>query len=537
MNTGTGEPTRVTKRRLINAMRNETIDLIIHNTRFKIVASVSATLAILFILFNVRFVVVELPKPGEISIANTPDAEYTQPKTQRYSTLRWGFPFFASARDDFQETNQIVKRDWSLLPYKKISLAFSAQAESSKLASQGSSCVLFSNNARQTLITSDCGSPASIKKVTMGVNPSAILDSFSIIQAVPVSDGFIFVSSPNATPKRYTIGTYAEDTDQFTILKNGLSSKPVIVSNDITGYAGGIIFNNKLFKKLDNLNGDGLDITRENMQISNMKIASSKLYVVYKKTKAAKGAEEATQNITSQSLVAYDIKSKAEDYSKKVPKSLDVNSVTATDDFVIVFGRDTKANSTAYMSIDSTQKTSYFITGDNQASSPAAAYKDSLFYIAQKKLWETKIGGSERSLLYDADGVAIQNINRVGSKIILSANANKPGSADDIYNIEVFPNQSATNTKRAESILPIVNWSDNFLYADIYQNTIFVNYQQNNKSDKNSIEQVLRNNGIKSLSKYTVLINPGGYFRTPKSNPTNTIIDTDEYTGDGTPPE
>lgn len=517
-------------------------------TRKKLIVRVSlimGSLVFVYILCNLRLVKVSVDRPAVFSISHSDVPAYNEVSpTKTSSRLVWGRDIYIAVSSDSSESSEYVGNTPLLNPYISRDFTLKPQASSSKISSTGQDCVLYDNTASNTSIISSCNSNISSKvfRIQNGVSPVALLDNLSIIQTAPYPGGFIYVSeSRDTNPKTYEIARYTNSGQSVKALLSAQKNKPLLINDTSTGYASKYMVNNKLY-----------DLTK-NSFISNLKdrgsvgsayggtLASSRLGEVTIFRGISPYTESDAEISKADQGQYLDIVSISKANQIKIPESLRVYSLLQSSDGVILIAKDADSGKVSMYLAKNGKIKKHRSWGVVKLPQSITIINDSLYLTLNSGVWSYTPKTGISNLVYSADYQDVKNITAFGNKLYIATDSTKAGFIDQVFNYVIDPSKSAPDGLRTESVLPLLNWDSNLLYADVYRNNIIINYQ-NNDASLPSAETSLQKMGIKELSKYNLKANNSSYFDTSSNNSSDgfdyqNFVPSDDYTGDGVPPE
>lgn len=499
-------------------------------------------------LLNLRFVKIVVNTPAEISIHKLDEEPvFSETKVKELSTVRWGSTFSATARDDFEEARLENVGGFFLNPFVTVELLIKPQVASQKITSNGDSCVLYDSPVDNIVISSDCtnNTSSNIRLITNGAQEKGILPGVTVIQAAPSRQGFYFVTSSLADSSKFDVTLFTAKTGSTKQLLSALSDQPRLVVNQSTGYTGGIIHGNKFVTEQTMLQSKTnsvdlkVDEPKEGESTDVSYVINKSGLFIFTLTKNSQIVEGHDQKVVHQTIRLINPTSGEPLYTKRISPKQPVSIIKSSAD-------------TLFIGLEGPQKTfkSFDQSGEIKLKTKqldiqkgVVTSDENIYLVEDGGVWaySKNNGGRQANLIYKADELDVVNLYTVGNKTLVSATSTKAGEASQVSNFEIDLTKESPNKKRIESILPILNWTENLLYADVYRKNIVVNFQNNNPSLTESPQETFSKLGITNIKDYTLRINDASYFQRPNTNPTNTseqeFGNTDDYTGDGAPPE
>lgn len=561
MSIGIGEQKRRghRRRKITGDIMDQTIVQKIHRSKWVRVLTVFILLWFIYMLLqNIRYVTVTTSTRSQVAISHSLDErqeiDEESPTQTTHTKLLWGYPIHVLAQDDFSIARTTRESQLlSLNPFLSINLDLKKQVQSQKITSNGDQCVLYNNNRSKTLVTSDCSTNTNnrLYKISYGVDKKQILDNLSILQATPYRGGFIYVSTlRESVNKQYELAFYNPEADSVDVIETDLTKRPHIVTDDDTGYGTGVLIGSQyhsigarriLSKALFTIS----DITDDMTFNDGLLLRSHKdKLAVFTGNSPYQSSEESenARELDTQTLSLYSDSGKVL-IKERVPKDLLVYFIAPTDSRVYITAKY-PGGATTLMAVKDGSVDDIKGWGTADTTSGSLVMNERLYYVDSGRVWEYDHKLDSSHLVYSADKTFVIGINRVGSTIYISARSNQTGFVGTVFMYELDVTKSAANRVRIESVLPVINWSDNLLFADVYLDNIIVNYQNNSTVDPLGV--ALKNIGVNTQG-YAIRVNDSQYFTKSSDQAGSTSADTplessehtedDYFTGDGVPPE
>lgn len=511
------------------------------------------------LLHNVRYVTVTTDRKAQVAISHSlneqQEIDEESPIQTTHTKLLWGYPVHILAQDEFSIARTTRESSFlSLNPFISVNLALKRQVASQKITSNGDQCVLYSNNQSKTLVTADCATNTNntIYKISYGVDKKQLLDNLSVLEAAPFKGGFVYVSTlRDSADKRYELAFYNPETDSVGVIKTGVSKRPHIVIDDESGYGTGILIGSQyhtinpkyslsrpLFSvsdiKDDTTYNDGLLMRKYGDRLA--------VFIGNSPYQSGEEGENSDRQLIKQTLTLYS--SSGQELSKEsVPKGLLVYFLSLDKTRAYITGKH-PGGSTTLIVIEGKSAREIQGWGTINTTSGSLIRDEELFYIDDGRVWEYDIKLDSSHLVYAADSTFVNSINRAGDTLYVSSRSNRAGFIGDTFMYELNTTKSVPDGIRIESVLPVINWSQNLLFADVYLDNIIVNYQSNSAADPLTI--ALKNIGVPTKS-YTIRVNDQKYLIKSSNQAGSTSLSTplestehtedDYFTGDGAPPE
>lgn len=488
----------------------------------KLLLVIGLSIMVIFLATH-SVVIVKTPENSGVSMSKTAnDMEYHGNGTRHVKVVRTG-KWYVSIQNGIKVSGKVIKTNPFMIP-STLDIAFGEQYTSSKITSFGDFCVLFDDPTKDLTLTSSCLGPNQDIHIAHGdKNLEFITSPANISKTAPTQTGFLYIlKPPESESTQYTIGLYDTTKQQSSTLleKIDLPSEPIIVSDSGTGLVGGVILNGK-YVSIENLYAKKMSGFKvENTEPSREKTILAKQYkgklYVYTGSSVEVLADVSLKPFKNPTLSTYTIKNGVVAETSKISSRYVFTDFTVTSNEIVGFtGRVYKSNAST-LCIYTTKLTCSDPWENNDNITTIQSSKDNNFiYVANGKLWSYDGDSKITKLLYEASGLAVLVVNRVGNLLYISTST-KSSSLEQIYNFALDENTKAPNKNRIESYLPDSLDNDEQITIDTHRGEFLVTDRNQTKSLSNStIKGQLKNLGIDSLFTQNTPIS----FTKPEINP------------------